>query len=313
MDCADLQAKIALLEQRTERERQARKLAENLLEQKSLELYVANEELARANRAVMAVNEELERRVEARTAELRVAQDELLKRERLSILGQLTATVAHELRNPMSAIKNTLFSIKEIVAARGVNLERPLGRMERSIERCNRIIADLLDYTKTRELRRSLQPLDAWLDETLAEQRLPDAVVLHRALASGDGLVSLDVDRFRQVVVNLVDNAAQAMTDPAGGAGAAEKRISIRTRTVDGRIELVVEDTGPGIRPENLPKVFEPLFSTKSFGTGLGLPTVKQIVEQHGGTIAIESELGVGTRVVILLPPAPAESERAAA
>jgi signal transduction histidine kinase len=107
------------------------------------------------------------------------------------------------------------------------------------------------------------------------------------------------------VVINLIDNAAQAMTDPQ--TLCAEKRLSLTTRTDGAWVELIVADTGPGIALENLAKVFEPLFSTKSFGTGLGLPTVKQIVEQHGGTIAIESELGRGTRVIVRLPRAGAQ------
>jgi len=102
------------------------------------------------------------------------------------------------------------------------------------------------------------------------------------------------------VVVNLVDNAAQSMPDSERDARALE--ITVATRQNGDSIELVVTDTGPGIAPDVLPRIFEPLFSTKSFGTGLGLPTVKQIVEQHGGKIELSSELGVGTRAVVRLP-----------
>ena len=104
---------------------------------------------------------------------------------------------------------------------------------------------------------------------------------------------------MRRVVINLVENAAQAMGDAANTGGGS---ITVRTRASGGAFELVIEDTGPGIPGEVLSKVFEPLYSTKSFGTGLGLPTVKQIVEQHGGTVELSSQTGVGTRVVVRLP-----------
>jgi PAS domain S-box-containing protein len=259
----------------------------------------AQDELESAYRLISRANDELERRVVERTAALQDAQSELIKRERLSALGQLTATVAHELRNPLSAIKNTLFSTKELAAAKGVSLDRPVGRMERSIERCNRIISDLLDFSRTRELKCERHAFDPWLDAVVHDQVLPAGVELELELGAGDAAISLDSDRLRRVVINLMDNAAQAMMEQAD---ARARRLVLSTAVADGAVALTVADTGPGIAPENLERVFEPLFSTKSFGTGLGLPTVKQIVEQHGGSIRIDSEVGRGTRVHVRLP-----------
>ncbi len=240
-------------------------------------------------------------KIEIERARLAV-EAELLKSERLSVLGQLTATVAHELRNPLSAIRNTLFAVKELTTNAGVKLDRPIARMERSIERCDRIISDLLEYTRNRELNRTSVRFDRWLADMLAEQSVPPAVVLAPELGAADAIVPVDADRVRRVVINLVENAAQALAETAPDR---EKRISVRTSTQDGELVLVVEDTGPGIAPENLSRIFEPLFSTKSFGTGLGLPTVKQIVTQHGGIITVESELGRGTCVTVRLPLQP--------
>ncbi|MBV9860096.1 MAG: GHKL domain-containing protein [Alphaproteobacteria bacterium] len=228
------------------------------------------------------------------------AEAELLKTERLSVLGQLTATVAHELRNPLSAIRNTLFSIKEIAAGKGLKLDRPVARMERSIERCDRIIGDLLEYTKTRELRRTELAFDAWLDEVLAEQYLPAGIALVKELHAPRAMVAIDADRIRRVIINLIDNSAQALSESQ--ALCAEKRIAVRTNVKGRHLEVQVEDSGPGILPENLGRIFEPLFSTKSFGTGLGLATVKQIVAQHDGTIQVQSEPAHGTRVIVRLP-----------
>jgi PAS domain S-box-containing protein len=244
----------------------------------------------------VAVELELAQRVDERTAELRAAQSELVRKERLSALGQLTATMAHELRNPLSAIRNTLFAVKETAAIKGIDLERPITRVERSVARCDRIINDLLDYTRVKELHLAELAPDPWIEEVLSEQRLPAGIELARHL-DADCMIAIDPERVRRVLINLIDNAAQAMPEDA-----RERKITVTTTLVDdGQVEIAVADTGAGIAADVLPKVFEPLFSTKSFGTGLGLPMVKQIVEQHGGTITITSEVGKGTRVTVRL------------
>lgn len=249
-------------------------------------------------------------KVESERARL-AAEAELLKKERLSVLGQLTATVAHELRNPLSAIRNTLFTVKELSAGSGIKLDRPLGRIERSIERCDRIIADLLEYTRHRELKRSTVRFDRWLADLLAEQSTTMQIALKPELAAGDEAVAIDPDRLRRVVINLVDNAAQALAETPPEH---QKCITVRSGIEGGELVLAVEDTGPGIKPENLERIFEPLFSTKTFGTGLGLPTVRQIVNQHDGKIAVASEIGRGTTVTIRLPlPAAAANAAIAA
>jgi len=263
-------------------------------------LQAAKEEAEAAVRLVQTVNDELEVRVEQRTLELIAAQAELLKAERLSALGQLTATVAHELRNPLGAIKNTVFTLKEIAAAKGFTADRPIARLERSIERCNQIISDLLEYSRMPSLNCEIRNFDCWLADVIDEQAIPADILIERDLQTYAAGVSFDPERFRQVIINLVENAAHAIAESRPSR--PEKRIILRTREMRGRIGIFIEDTGPGITPENLARAFEPLFSTKSFGTGLGLPTVKQIVEQHGGTIEIASEPGKGTQVGIHLP-----------
>jgi PAS domain S-box-containing protein len=267
---------------------------------------------ARDITAEIANELELGRRVEERTAELRLVQGELLRKERLSTLGQFTATVAHELRNPLSAIRNTAFSIAETATARGLKLDRPLARLERSIARCDRLIAELLEYTRVRELKRVLLPLDEWLGEVLDEQKLPEGITLKRNFAAPGRHANLDPDRLRRVVINLVDNASQALAEVPVIVGNCERVVTVSTREADGLLQIYFDDTGPGIASDVLPKVFDPLFSTRSFGTGLGLPTVRQIVEQHGGTIDIASEFGHGTRVLVTLPLASALEELAA-
>ncbi len=249
----------------------------------------------RAENAIAAIDAE---KVEIERARL-AAEAELLKSERLSVLGQLTATVAHELRNPLSAIRNTLFTVKELTTTAGLKLDRPIGRMERSIERCDRIISDLLEYTRDRELNCTDISFDHWVAELLAEQNISSQVMLATELGAADTVTLIDPDRMRRVIINLVENAAQALAELPSDH---EKRITVRTAAADGELVLVIEDTGPGIPSETLVRIFEPLFSTKSFGTGLGLPTVKQIVGQHSGIITVDSEVGQGTRVTVRLP-----------
>lgn len=130
---------------------------------------------------------------------------------------------------------------------------------------------------------------------------------LQRRLAAGGAQIALDPDRFRRVISNLVENPFRAMNDGAG----APTRVVVATAASDG-VEIAVEDTGPGIPPDILPRIFEPLFSAKSFGTGLGVSTVKQIVEQHNGTIAVTSTVGQGTTVRIRLPAAREDAASAA-
>jgi signal transduction histidine kinase len=275
------------------------KRTEMLLRETAERLSLREAELSEAQAALEHTNEDLERRVEDRTRELVAAQADILKKERLAAIGQLTATVAHELRNPMSAIRNTVFSMKEQQSrSQPVDLARPLDRIARSVDRCDKIIEELLDYSRTRELQREAVAFDGWLSDILAEVNLP-AVELVREFGAGEAKVAIDADRLRRVVINLVENAAQALAEHKGDRA---PRIVLRTRQIDREIELQIEDNGPGIPPNNLAKVFEPLFTTKRQGTGLGLPTVKQIVERHGGAIALESTLGEFTRAVIRLP-----------
>ena len=238
-------------------------------------------------------------KIEAEHAKL-VAEAELLKKERLSVLGQFTASVANELRNPLAAIRNTLFTMREIATTSGLTLDRPIARIQRSIARCDRIIGDLLEYIRTPELSRVSVHFDEWLREVLVDHGLPPAVTLVEEYAATGAIVRIDADRIRHVVINLVDNAAQALGEMPPGE--RPLRIAVSSRVAAGALELSVADTGPGIPPENMARIFEPLFSTKSFGAGLGLPTVKQIVVQHGGTIGIDSTPGVGTTVTIRLP-----------
>ena len=180
--------------------------------------------------AEVAVELELARRVEERTKELRAAQSELVRSERLSALGQLTATVAHELRNPLSAIRNTVFVIKDSATKGGLNLERPITRVERNISRCDRIITDLLDYTRMRELNACRSSPTNGSARCSPSSISPEGIELVCDLAAPGCEINCDSDRLRRVVINLLDNAAQAIGELGESAGSG--RITVRSRVL---------------------------------------------------------------------------------
>jgi len=240
----------------------------------------------------------------------------LSSQERLAALGQLAGSVSHELRNPLGVLRNSLFSLREAVegnaAGNAANTGKIIDRIERNVQRCNTIVTDLLNYARTGQLDRRDVEIDAWLSEMLDEHELPAGITLRRELESG-AAVLLDRNRFRQVLVNLLDNATQAMGDAEWlRSKPRERAITVRTAGNGPDLILSVRDTGPGISADVLPKVFDPLFTTKSFGVGLGLPTVRQIVQQHGGTIEVESVPGESTIFTVRLPRDTRQQDEAA-
>jgi signal transduction histidine kinase len=201
------------------------------------------------------------------------------------------------LRNPLGAISNSLYVMRQAAAEKG-GLGRAVERAERSIGRCNKIINNLLDYTVSRTHRPRRIAVDPWLEAIVAEQAIPDWVEIERRFDAPGGTISAEGERLGRAVANLIENAVQAVEAAADGE---PRRITIATR-LDDDVEIAVTDTGPGIAPDVLPQIFEPLFSTRSFGAGLGLAIVSQIVAQHGGTVGAESVVGRGTTVRLRFP-----------
>ena len=254
-----------------------------------------------------------EQTLEGTVGELNAAQDELFRKSRLAALGQLTATVSHELRNPLGAVRTAAYLIDKKTRDQGLGLEPALARVENGLKRCDAIITELLDFTRIKSL--SLEPVafDEWIQAIVKVQEIPPAVSLGFDLQTGGTKVYLDPDRFQRVLINLVSNAAESMMDEKGTISDAfpEPAIAVRTRLTADRIEVTVSDNGPGISPDNIQKIFEPLFSTKSFGVGLGVPAVQQIMEQHGGGVEITSEPGKGAVATAWLPIANARDQAA--
>jgi two-component system NtrC family sensor kinase len=246
---------------------------------------------------------DLERQVEERTAALRAAQDQLVRTEKLTSLGKLSASIAHEINNPLAGILTFSKLIVRTLAdgppdeAARRTMVKHLHLVERETERCSAIVRNLLDFARDRPLTKKDLRLEAVLDEALqllANQIQIQGVTLERRVAPLPH-VEGDFGQLRQACVNVIMNACEAM-----GRGG---RLTIEGAAIEGgKVELAFQDSGPGIAPEHLSRIFDPFFTTKEKGTGLGLSVVYGIVERHGGTIDLRSEVGKGTRIAFRLP-----------
>lgn len=252
--------------------------------------------------------EHLEMLVSERTRELKEAQEELLRKNRLATLGQLTATVSHELRNPLGAMRPSLYIINKRIDQKDDKVCQAMKRVERNIVRCDHIVDELLDFTRIQNLNLLPIPIDAWLGSILDELPVPAGITLVRELNLPALSAMLDQDRLRRAVINVYDNANQAMLEEEMTEQGKKSTLTVSTRQGEDRVEILFTDNGPGMVPDVQKKIFEPLYSTKNFGVGLGLPTVKQIMEQHGGGIEVETETGLGTTMVLWLPKRQRES-----
>lgn len=256
-------------------------------------------------RTIMRLNRALEDRVEKRTAELRDTQAELLLKERLAALGELTGTVAHEIRNPLGAVVTACAVIKEKVKAGNYDLDASVERAERNIDRCTGIIEDLLEYARVGSDKREDVPIDGLVREVLDEYPAPARITIELRPGLGDRTARVDPEHIRRILINFLDNACQAISEQ--GAERAGT-IVVETRQTDGGIDIMVSDDGPGMADSVRERIFEPLFSTRSFGVGLGLSNAQKIVSEHGGHLAVDSAPGAGTSVRVSLPSTAAQT-----
>ncbi len=264
---------------------------------------VATEDTAlhRARQEIVHLNASLERRVAERTRALEAAQERLMSKERLAAVGQLGAMVSHELRNPLGTIRASIFSLDRKLRGRGLGVEETLARAERAINRCGAIIEGMLELSRGGGPTLTPTRFDSWLAGVLLEYAMPRHVRLDRRLMAGDPEIELDQERFRRVVVNLLDNAVQAIAEMPT-EGLRRHRILVASERDRARLRLRVRDTGPGVPADAVPHLFEPMYSTKGFGIGLGLSIVKRIVEMHQGEVAVNSAAEEGAEIVVSLP-----------
>ncbi|MEN8200475.1 MAG: ATP-binding protein [Thermodesulfobacteriota bacterium] len=223
-------------------------------------------------------------------------EEDLRKSERLAALGKMAAGVAHELRNPLSSIKGLALLLQAKIKGTEKDSETA-SILVQEVERLNRSISELLDYARPQKLQKEAVDLRELLDKASSLIRI-DAeaagVKLSVDLSKELPLVQADEDKLKQVFLNLFLNSIQAMEN--GGT------LSVSTKLIEGRVRVLISDTGCGIAPEDLARVFDPYFTTKPEGTGLGMAMSAKIIEEHGGQIILDSHQGQGTLVTVEIP-----------
>jgi two-component system, NtrC family, sensor kinase len=241
----------------------------------------------------------LAREFNAMAASLVRQRDELRRAERLATVGRISAQITHEIRNPLNAIGlNAELLEEEIIAGEGPKEAIQLVQaISREVDRLNGVAEEYLRFARPPRQERAFQDVSEILGsllDFLAPELAAARIEVRRELPQGLPPVRGDEAQLRAVFLNLLRNSREAM--PGGGA------VTVRAHRSDGAVEVAVRDTGGGIPPGDLPRVFEAFYSTKERGTGLGLAFAHQVVKEHGGSIRCESELGRGTAFTIRLP-----------
>jgi two-component system sensor kinase FixL len=252
-------------------------------------------ERKRMQEALREYSEQLEGMVEERTRELREAQERLLRQEKLAVLGQLAGGVGHELRNPLGAISNAVYFLNMVLEESDPEVKETLEILEKEVKTSEQIITGLLDFGRARPPTWRKADVNEIIQEALSRVTVPESVEVVSQLDETLPIILADPGQLGQVFGNIIVNAIQAM--PEGG------RLIIRSEVPDPEwVAVSFADTGVGISEESLDKIFEPLFTTKAKGIGLGLALVKILVEGHSGTIEVESQVGKGSTFTVRLP-----------
>ncbi len=221
-----------------------------------------------------------------------VNEDKVLKSDKLHIIGEMSSRLAHDLQNPLSIIKNTLEILKLKQPRLDEKTKESYERIERAAARMSQQIRDVLDYVRTSNLLMEKTLLTSLLKSVIADTDVPEDVRI--ILPTEDITVYGDIKQLEIVFSNLLVNSIQAIE----GKG----KVMIQASETDGMTVIDIIDNGQGIQKENLAHIFEPLFTTKQNGTGLGLASCKSIIENHSGTIECSSIVGKGTVLTIKLP-----------
>ena len=238
--------------------------------------------------------EHLEEMVEERTKELKDAQEQLVRREKLAILGQLAGGVGHELRNPLGVISNAVYYLKMVQPDADETVIEYLETISEEVNRSTQIVSDLMDFSRIKSVEREETAVSDLISEVLEKQPVPENVKMATTIPSDLPPVFIDLRRIRQVFDNLITNACHAM--PEGG------KLNISAIAEQDKVHVSFTDTGSGISEVNMEKVFEPLFTTKARGIGLGLAVSRNLVEANGGSIEVESAEDKGSTFTVILP-----------
>jgi len=226
---------------------------------------------------------------------LRESEERLAHQEKLAILGQLAGGVSHELRNPLGVIKNAVYFLNMALEKPEPDVKESLELLEKEVANSERIITTLLDFARSGPPQRHTVDINQILRDVLSGTNVPGNIRVVDRFMESLPLIMADSNQLRQVFGNIILNAVQAMP--------REGQLMIKSETQEpGWAVVSIADTGVGIPKKNIEKIFEPLFTGKAKGIGLGMAITKTFVEGHGGTISVESEMGKGTTFTIKLP-----------
>ncbi len=251
--------------------------------------------LKKVSQTLQEYSEKLEKKVNQRTKELEKAQEELVRTEKLAMVGRLAGGVAHELRNPLSAIKNAAFLLNKALEEPNPEMKEMLEMLEKEAAISERIISNLLDFARQKQPVQQRININEVIQDALLCIAVPNNVSVVKLLNDELPKIQADPDQLAQVFRNVILNAIQSMSE--------NSRLIIKSYAPQPKwIAVSFTDTGEGIPKEKLNMIFEPLFTTKEKGLGLGLALAKTLVERHGGTIDVESEVGEGSTFKVNLP-----------
>ena len=255
-------------------------------------------DLKKVERQLAEVNEQLEHRVQLRTRQLREAQAELVRNEKFSTLGKVSGGIAHEIRNPLNAVKTSAYYLLHANNPSPEKVKEHLQRIDRQVMMIDNVVTALSDVAKLPDAQLgALDPAEL-VNSAIQSMALPENIEVQIDIPDPTPWVLADPGQLTIALLNLIRNARDAM--PRGG------RMTLHCQPFDGMVELSVIDTGSGIATADLDKVMEPLFTTKARGMGLGLSITRAIVEKNQGTLHVESQPGQGSRFSMRLRAAPA-------
>ena len=265
----------------------------------------------RAEDALQKLNKELEERVEERTKELKDTRDALVRKEKLAVLGQLAGGVAHELRQPLGVINNATYYLKMILTEADKSTKEYLNIISDEVKNSESIISNLLELARTRSSDRQEINVSSVIEKALEKFDIPENIKRKKDIPGDIPTVFVDPVQMERVFYNIINNAIQAMSMPEseGRGRGGELAIKVKSTSASrekGKARAMVEvsfsDTGVGISEKTMKNLFEPLFTTKARGIGLGLSICKNLVKANDGEIEVQSEEGKGTTVTVVLP-----------
>jgi PAS domain S-box-containing protein len=237
---------------------------------------------------------QLELKVEERTRELKKSQEQLLKTQRLAVIGELASMIGHDLRNPLTGIAGAAYYLRKRLSLGMNSKTREMLRfIENNVKYSNNIINDLLDYSREMKLEPTKSEPKSIIEDALSLVKIPTNIRIVN-LTKNKPEMKVDTQKLKRAFVNIIKNAVDAM--PKGGT------LTIESKESNCNVEMVFSDTGVGMSKETMKKVWTVLYTTKAKGIGLGLPICKRIIEAHEGKISVKSVLGKGTTFAVTIP-----------